>query len=334
MAFEQFLDPVSLPAHLHGAAVAIGNFDGVHRGHQAVIEAAEALARGMQARETQAGPPQPVPTPPQPGAPHRHRPAIALSFEPHPRRLFRPDETLFRLTPPALKALLLERAGLAALVTLTFDRALANMTAEDFLEELVVRRLGAHAIAVGYDFHFGKDRRGTPEFLVRHGRTLGLDIAIVAPTRDAGEAVSSSAIRRALGEGNIIRANRLLGHEWSVLGTVVHGEKRGRELGFPTANMALDPDCGLAHGIYAVRTVVDGVVRPGVASFGRRPTFDNGPPLLETYLFDFGGDLYGKTLEITFVGWIRGEEKFDSIDALVARMNEDSRLAREMTARG
>ncbi|QEN89864.1 bifunctional riboflavin kinase/FAD synthetase [Labrys sp. KNU-23] len=315
MAFEQFLDPVTLPAHLTGAAIAIGNFDGVHRGHLAVIDAVEALARGSQA-----------------GPHHRPRPAIALSFEPHPRSLFRPDEPLFRLTPPALKARLLERTGLDALVTLTFDRALAGMTAEEFLEELVVRRLGAHAVAVGYDFHFGKDRRGTPEFLVQHGRALGLDIAIVAPTRESGEAVSSSAIRRALAAGEIARANRLLGHEWSVLGTVVHGEKRGRELGFPTANMALDPQCGLALGIYAVRAVIDGVVHAGVASFGRRPTFDNGPPLLETFVFDYSGDLYGKEIEIAFVGYIRGELKFDSIDALVERMNEDSRIARQMTA--
>ena len=315
MAFEQFLDPVTLPAHLTGAAIAIGNFDGVHRGHLAVFDAVEALARGSQA-----------------GPHHRPRPAIALSFEPHPRSLFRPDEPLFRLTPPALKARLLERTGLDALVTLTFDRALAGMTAEEFLEELVVRRLGAHAVAVGYDFHFGKDRRGTPEFLVQHGRALGLDIAIVAPTRESGEAVSSSAIRRALAAGEITRANRLLGHEWSVLSTVVHGEKRGRELGFPTANMALDPQCGLALGIYAVRAVIDGVVHAGVASFGRRPTFDNGPPLLETFVFDYSGDLYGKEIEIAFVGYIRGELKFDSIDALVERMNEDSRIARQMTA--
>ncbi len=317
MPFEQFLDPASLPGHLRGAAVAIGNFDGVHRGHKAVIDAAEALARGTH------------------HAPHHpSRPAIALSFEPHPRALFRPDEVLFRLTPPALKALLLERAGLDALITLTFDRALAGMTAEEFLEELVVRRLGASAVAVGYDFHFGKDRRGTPEFLVQHGRSLGLDIAIVAPTRETGEAVSSSAIRKALATGDIARANRLLGHEWSVLGPVIHGEKRGRDLGFPTANMALDPQCGLLHGIYAVRATIDGTTRPGVASFGRRPTFDNGAPLLETFVFDFSGDLYGKVIEIAFVGRIRGEEKFDSIEALVARMNEDSRIAREMTAPG
>ena len=316
MPFEQFLDPVSLPAHLRNAAVAIGNFDGVHRGHKAVIDAAEALARGTHH----------VPHSPS-------RPAIALSFEPHPRSLFRPDEPLFRLTPPALKALLLERSGLDALITLTFDRALAGMTAEEFLEELVVRRLGASAVAVGYDFHFGKDRRGTPEFLVQHGRSLGLDIAIVAPTREIGEAVSSSAIRRALATGEVPRANRLLGHEWSVLSTVIHGEKRGRDLGFPTANMTLDPQCSLMHGIYAVRATIDGTTRSGVASFGRRPTFDNGPPLLETFVFDFSGDLYGKVIEISFVGRIRGEEKFDSIEALVARMGEDSRIAREMAGK-
>ncbi|MDQ0474956.1 bifunctional riboflavin kinase/FAD synthetase [Labrys wisconsinensis] len=306
MPFQTFDDPAGLPDHLIGAAVAIGNFDGVHRGHLAVIEAAEALAKG--------------------------RPAIALTFEPHPRSVFRPDVPLFRLTPPAMKLLLLERAGLAAAVTMTFDRAFAGITAEAFLEELVVGRLKAHAIAVGYDFHFGKDRRGTPEFLVHHGRSLGLDIAIVAPLSEDGRAISSSAIRTMLAEGDVAGANRMLGREWSVLGTVEHGHKRGRLLGFPTANMQLDPQCALRFGIYAVRATVDGVVRPGVASFGRRPTFDNGAPLLETFLFDFDGDLYGKTIEVAFVGWIRGEQKFASVDDLVARMNEDSRLARALTA--
>lgn len=304
MPFQTFLDPTALPDELAGAAFAIGNFDGVHRGHLAVIEAAKALAKG--------------------------RPAIALTFEPHPRALFRPDLPMFRLTPPDAKRVLLERAGLAAMVTLSFDRAFASITAEAFLEDLVVRRLRAHSIAVGYDFHFGRDRRGTPEFLVSHGLSLDLDIAIVAPMLEGGVPVSSSAIRKALADGDIAGANRLLGHEWSVVAEVVHGEKRGRELGFPTANMRLDPGCLLRHGIYAVRAVVDGIVRPGVASFGRRPTFDNGAPLLETHLFDFEGDLYGRSIEIAFVGWIRGEEKFGTVDALVERMNEDSRIARSM----
>jgi riboflavin kinase/FMN adenylyltransferase len=307
MPFLKFLDPASLPPELSGCAVAIGNFDGVHRGHLAVIQAAEALAKG--------------------------RPAIALTFEPHPRKLFRPDTPLFRLTTPDTKALMLERAGLAAMVTMRFDRAFSATTAEDFLEDLVVRRLGAHAIAVGYDFHFGKDRRGTPEFLLQHGRALGLDIAVVAPMREGGEPISSSAIRTALVAGDIATANRMLGHEWSVVAEVVHGEKRGRALGYPTANMRLDPECGLKHGIYAVRATIDGVARPGVASFGRRPMFDNGAPLLETFVFDFSGDLYGRAIEISFVGWIRGELTFDSLEALIARMDEDSRIAREMAAR-
>lgn len=306
MPFRLFTDPPALPDDLAGSAVAIGNFDGVHRGHRAVIEAAEALAQG--------------------------RPAIALTFEPHPRMLFRPGEPMFRLTPSPMKELLLERAGLAAAVTMTFDRALADTTAEAFLEDLVVGRLKAHAVAVGYDFHFGKDRRGTTEFLLRHGQALGLDIAVVAPLQDGGEAISSSAIRRRLAEGDVAAANRLLGHEWAVLAEVVHGDKRGRDLGYPTANMRLDPACGLAHGIYAVRAVVDGIARPGVASFGRRPMFDNGAPLLEVHVFDFDGDLYGRTLEIAFVGRIRGEERFDSVEALIARMDEDSRIARALTA--
>ena len=304
MAFRTFLDPAALPDDLAGAAVAIGNFDGVHRGHLAVIEAAEALAKG--------------------------RPSIALTFEPHPRSVFRPDEKLFRLTPPAAKIRLLERAGLSAVVTLTFDRSFASTSAESFLEELVVARLRAHAIAVGYDFHFGKDRRGTPEFLVQHGRALGLDIAVVAPMIEDGAPVSSSAIRKALAKGDIATANRLLGHEWSVVGEVIHGEKRGRALGFPTANIRLDEACGLRHGIYAVRVRLDGKIHSGVASFGRRPTFDDGAPLLETVLFNFDGDLYGHTIEVAFVAWIRAEERFASIDALVGRMREDEREARRI----
>jgi riboflavin kinase / FMN adenylyltransferase len=305
MSFQTFMDPPALPDSLAGSALAVGNFDGVHRGHRAVIKAAEALAKDG--------------------------PAIALTFEPHPRSLFRPNEPLFRLTPGPAKIRLLERAGVAAVVTLTFDRAFAATTADAFLEELVVRRLKAHAIAVGYDFHFGRDRQGTPEFLVQHGRGLGLDIAIVAPMMEAGVPVSSSAIRAALSQGDIAQANRLLGHEWSMVGPVIHGEKRGRSLGFPTANLRPDPGCGLAHGIYAVRVSVDDVTRPGVASFGVRPTFDNGAPLLEAMLFDFSGDLYGREIEVAFVGRIRGEERFDSAEALVERMTEDARIARLMT---
>jgi riboflavin kinase/FMN adenylyltransferase len=230
-----------------------------------------------------------------------------------------------------MKERLLRRAGLAAVVTMTFDRGFAAMSAQSFLEELLVGRLKAHGVAVGYDFHFGKDRLGTTEFLLRHGRALGLDIAVVAPMTEDGAPVSSSAVRAALMAGDLERANRLLGHEWSVLAEVIHGDKRGREFGYPTANMRLEPDCGLRHGIYAVRATIDGVERGGVASFGRRPMFDAGTPLLEVHVFDFDGDLYGKTLEVAFVSWIRAEERFDSVEALIARMDEDSRIARGVT---
>ena len=310
MAFEHFLNPLSLPDHLAGSALAIGNFDGVHRGHLAVIEAAEALAKG--------------------------RPALALTFEPHPRSLFRPEETLFRLTPPPMKARLLERAGLAGLITLTFDRAFAGTTAEAFLEDLLVGRLRAHAIAVGYDFHFGKGRVGSPSLLVGEAPRLGIEVD-VQPHVDIDERpVSSSAIRMALGEGQIADATAMLGGPWFVTGEVIHGEKRGRELGYPTANIRLDGNCALKHGIYAVRIgikVGSGEERfDGVASFGRRPTFDNGAPLLEVFLFDFKGDLYGQSLDVAFIDFIREEAKFDSVETLVRQMDDDAARARAALA--
>ena len=184
---------------------------------------------------------------------------------------------------------------------------------------------------MSYDLHFGKVCEGTPRLLVDRGAALGLDVAIVAPLFEGSEAISSSAIRAALSAGDIAKANRLLGHDWFVVGEVVHGEKRGRALGFPTANMRLEADCGLRHGIYAVRAVIGGIPRPAVASFGRRPTFDNGAALLETFIFDFEGDLYGHPLEVSFAGWIRSEERFETAEALVLRMQEDSRIARIMT---
>lgn len=306
MPFHNFLDPFALPGPLQGAAVAIGNFDGVHRGHRAVIEAAKALAK--------------------------NRPALAVTFEPHPRTVFRPEDPLFRLSPPVAKALLLERTGLSGLITFTFDRCFAEITAASFLKDLIVQRLRASAIAVGYDFHFGKRRQGTTQFLIEQGVRLSLDISVVAPLFDGDTAISSSAIRTHLQTGDIAAANRLLGHEWVVVGEVVHGDKRGRALGYPTANLRLEADCRLRHGIYAVRIRLEGKDHQGVASFGRRPMFDNGPPLLEVFIFDFDGDLYGRLLEVSFVGWIRPEERFETIEALIARMEEDARIARAMTS--
>jgi riboflavin kinase/FMN adenylyltransferase len=201
------------------------------------------------------------------------------------------------------------------------------------VDEILIKRLGISGAVVGYDFHFGKARRGSPEFLTeagtRHGFAVAVVEKVVADAGGAPEAVHSNAARQALEQGDVTRAAQLLGHEWFAVGEVVHGEKLGRQLGFPTANVRLDPSCRLRHGIYAVRLKVDGVTHGGVANFGRRPTVtDTGAPLLETFVFDFSGDLYGKTVEVTFVGWIRGEEKFPSLDALVAEMNLDKEKAR------
>jgi riboflavin kinase/FMN adenylyltransferase len=189
-----------------------------------------------------------------------------------------------------------------------------------------------HAVT-GYDFHFGRGRRGTPEFLVAAGAADGFGVTIVsAETDEGGKAVSSSRIRAALAEGDVTLANALLGYRWFFSAEVRHGDKRGRELGYPTANLALPAEVTLAHGIYAVRVRVDGAVHDGVASFGRRPTFDNGAPLFEVNLFDFSGDLYGRKLEVMLAGYLRGEARFDSAEALVAQMDRDAAEARALLA--
>ena len=300
-------DPV--PEQIRGAFVAIGNFDGVHRGHRAVIDAAIAHAR------------------------RDGRPAIALTFEPHPRAFFQPDRPLFRLTPEAAKLKLLAAAGLDGAVVMSFGAALAKVTADDFVAEILVRRLAIAGAVAGADFHFGKGRQGTPAFLREEGKLRGFAVDLIPPFLVDGKPVSSSAIRESLSRGEVERARELLGYPWFVGGKVVHGEARGRDLGFPTANIVLDPACTLAHGIYAVRVLAKGAIHDGVANFGRRPTFGGGAPLLEIYLFDFSGDLYGEEIAAAFIGWIRPELKFDAVGDLVQRMNEDSWLAREKLAR-
>jgi riboflavin kinase / FMN adenylyltransferase len=300
-------DPV--PERIQGAFVAIGNFDGVHRGHRAVIDAAIAHAK------------------------RDGRPAIALTFEPHPRAFFQPERTLFRLTPEAAKLKLLAAAGLDGAAVMSFGAALAKVTADDFVADILVQRLAIAGAVAGADFHFGKGRQGTPAFLREEGKLRGFAVDLIPPFLVDGTPVSSSAIREALSRGEVERARELLGYPWFVGGKVIHGEARGRDLGFPTANLALDPACTLAHGVYAVRVLVKGAIYDGVASFGRRPTFGEGAPLLEIYLFDFSGDLYGEEIAAAFIGWIRPELKFDAVGDLVQRMNEDSRLAREKLAR-
>ena len=297
---------------LKGAVVAIGNFDGVHRGHRSVI--ATALRR---ARE-------------------RGVPAAALTLEPHPRVLFRPELPLFRLSDEAQKLRLLATTGLDGAMVLHFDRILASVEAKDFIAEFLLQRLRVSGVAMGFDFHFGKNRGGSPDFLAAEGERLGFSVDIVPALEDEGRPVSSGSIRSALVNGQVVEAAELLGFPWFVTGEVIGGDKRGRELGYPTANIRMPVSCGLKHGIYAVRVGrgqgEDQVRFDGVASFGRRPTFDNGAPLLEVFLFDFKGDLYGTVLDVAFIGFIREELKFDSVDALVVQMNDDSARARAMLA--
>jgi len=289
--------------------LAIGNFDGVHRGHRAVI--GTAMERAAAA----------------------NRPAAVLTFEPHPRSFFQPDAPSFQLTSEAAKLRLLASTGLDGAVVLTFDSGLANLSAEDFVEQILVERLAISGAVIGFNFHFGKERRGSPEFLVGQGSHHGFSVDVVPPFMLDGQRVSSGAVRAALTAGHIMEANELLGHPWFVTAQVVHGDKRGRTLGYPTANLRLGTDCGLKHGIYAVRVGLSGALYDGVASFGRRPTFDNGAVLLEVFLFDFSGDLYGAALDVAFIGWIRPEMKFDDADALIRRMDQDSSQARHILAR-
>jgi riboflavin kinase / FMN adenylyltransferase len=294
---------------LAGAIVAIGNFDGVHRGHRAVIAAARARAAAL------------------------GRPAAALTFEPHPRSFFRPNEPLFRLTDERAKLRLLAATGLAGAMVLRFDAGLAGLSAERFVSDILVGRFAVAGVAIGFDFHFGLNRVGSPDYLAAQGARLGFAVDIVPRFEDDGRPVRSGPIRAALEAGRVAEGNELLGYPWFVSAEVGHGDKRGRELGYPTANLRLDPACGLKHGIYAVRVGVGERRYDGVASFGRRPMFDQGTVLLEVFLFDFSGDLYGKVIDVAFIDWIRPELKFDSVDDLVRRMDEDSRLARAALAR-
>ena len=295
----------AMPADLAGGVVVIGNFDGVHRGHGILLDAAvkEAHRRGT--------------------------PAVVLTFEPHPRTFFRPTEPVFRLSPLPAKARLLTAFGLDGLVVANFDRAFASLSPDAFAETVLAARLRAVAAVVGHDFRYGRGRAGTAETLAGEGNRLGFPVTVISEVVDeAGAPVSSSGIRAALAEGRVGEAARRLGHRWFVQGEVIRGEQRGRELGFPTANLRLSPETGLRHGVYAVTFQHGAATYGGVASYGRRPTFDNGAPLLETFVFDFSGDLYGATVAVSFLEWIRPELRFESAAALIAEMTADAEKAK------
>lgn len=306
--FSIIRDTTSAPEIVRGAVVALGNFDGVHLGHRVVISSAIDMGRKLQ------------------------KPALAVTFEPHPRSFFSPNTPQFRLTDANAKLRLLAGTGLDGAVVMTFDAHRAGTTAQDFINHDLIARLGISGICVGYDFHFGKGRSGSPALLMSEGQRLGIEVHVQSHVDILDRPVSSTAIREALAEGHVADATEMLGGPWFISGEVIHGEKRGRDLGYPTANIRLDKNCGLKHGIYAVRVGLgaekDRQRIDGVASFGRRPTFDNGAPLLEVFLFDFKGDLYGKTLDVAFIAFIRDELKFEGVEGLVRQMDDDSAKAR------
>ncbi len=305
------LSPV--PDSCRGAVVAIGNFDGVHRGHQTLLARAEAEARRL------------------------GKPWGVVSFEPHPRSYFKPDEPVFRLTPEALKARLVAALGASFMAVLPFDRALSDLSPEDFVLRHLVERLGIAHVVMGYDFHFGRGRKGSPATMAELGRKLGFGVTIVEQVTDDGDLhspFSSSSIRQALRHGHVAAAARELGYHWSVLGEVVRGDQRGRTIGFPTLNIVLDKGADPFRGIYAVR-VRDASHKgqahwPGAGYFGDRPTFDTGRTFLEVYLIGFDGDLYGRQMLVEFIGLIRPDKRFSSVEELVTQMKQDCSNALEV----
>jgi riboflavin kinase/FMN adenylyltransferase len=309
MSILRLSDPNHVPEHLKGAVVAIGNFDGVHRGHQAVLERALEAAR-------EAG-----------------KPSLVLTFEPHPRSVFVPDQPVDRLTPAAEKALILEALGFDAVVECTFTREFSQLTADNFVDQILVAALGASRIVTGFDFHFGKNRQGGPAFLMDAGDRRGFHVTLVDAFRDeGGQAVSSSRIRELFGDGKVVEAAGLLGYRHRIRAEVIAGKQLGRSIGFPTANMVLPPETHLKYGIYAVRfRRADGTLYDGVASFGRRPTVDiEGEPLLETYVFDFAASLYGEVCAVSFFGYLRGEEKFEGLEPMLQQIRRDEEEARAL----
>ncbi len=306
-AFIRLSSLAAVPETLRGAYVAIGNFDGLHRGHQSIIDALleRASAAGV--------------------------PALMLTFEPHPRDVFAPAPFMFRLTQGDAKARLAEAMGLDGIIILPFDRDFSQNEAEVFVETMLVEQLGVRGVIVGSDFHFGRQRRGTPAFLRAAGERLGFAVETLDLMDEGEEVISSSRIRAALSEGAVTAANRLLGYHWFFDGCVVKGDQRGRELGFPTANTATPTGFQLAQGVYAVRARLGNRLLDGVAAYGK-PMFDNQLPPFETHLFDFDEDIYGQTLGVALIGHIRGQEVFTGLDELMAAMNRDAQKARAMIA--
>ena len=298
----------ALPASVRGGVVALGNFDGVHRGHAHVLASAHAA---------------------RPDAP-----LAVLTFEPHPRELFRPDDPPFRLSLPSARADALGALGVQHVMEVGFDRAFSLLSADAFIDEVLHGALGAVHLACGPDFAFGHRKLGDVALLAMRAEALGMGLSVVPPLSDARGPVSSTRIRRALQDGYPERATADLGRPWAIRGTVAHGDARGRTIGFPTANIALGRQLEPARGVYAVTTVVDGVVVPGVANIGRRPTVADGVlSRVEAHLFDFAGDLYGRELDVSLHAFLRAERRFAGLDELRAQIALDAAEARLLLRR-
>ncbi len=305
---ERLTSDRPVPSHLRDAVVALGNFDGFHRGHQAVVARARALAEA------------------------EGRPLIVATFDPHPSRIFRPDAPFFRLTTLDQRERLFARAGADAMLVFRFDHAMAAVGAESFIDDWLTTRIGAAVVVTGSDFTFGAGRGGTVAMLGDRGARHGLRAIGVDEVLDGGAAISSSRIRAALQAGDCVEATRLLGHPFAIEGEVVHGDKRGRAIGFPTANIELDRYLRPAYGIYAVRARIEGRRIEGVANLGIRPSFEPPKELLEPYFFDFEGDLYGRTIEVDLIDYLRPEARYDEIDALIAAIEADCIAAKRALA--
>jgi len=296
-----------VPDNLMGSVVALGNFDGFHLGHQAVVN--RAIQRAF----------------------HERRPAIVATFDPHPVKFFKPDLPPFRLTTLDQRQELFAHAGADAMLVFEFNAALAATDAEAFVAEVLAGRIGAAGVITGDDFSFGKGRTGDPALLKMLGYQHGVIAEAVPQVLLDGERISSGRIRETLVAGDTGTATHMLSRPYTIAGTVQRGDARGRELGYPTANLDLGDYQRPKYGIYAVRvTLDDGSERDGVASLGIRPTFEPPQELLEAYIFDFNGDLYGRTIEVALHAYIREEKKFDSVDALVAQMRGDEAQARQL----
>lgn len=298
-----------IEGELRGAIIALGNFDGFHFGHQAVAGKALSWAR------------------------EEGRPAIIATFDPHPMRFFKSDLPPFRLTSLAQRQRLFADAGANAMLVFEFDAGLAATTAEDFIAKLLVDRFGAAGVVTGADFTFGKGAAGNIDVLREVGAAHGLKSEAVSAVGDSDDVISSSRIRAALKEGHCEEARRLLTRPFAIRGKVVHGDKNGRILGYPTANIDIGKYLRPKYGIYAVKGLLpDGRVLKGAANLGIRPSFDPPKELLEPYFFDFAEDLYGQTIEVELHHFLRGEQKFDDLDALKVQMEKDCDKARELLA--